>query len=378
MNLDMKNHDEKTTSAKGICIWRKQKKKKKGQERERWEHAAHCYSQARNNLQKAIPGPGTRCLALCPIQEHSPEYYSWTGNTLRGALPNPGILSRTLLRDWEHAAAPPALPESARPARPAPPRSVPPGPAPLRPDFTAPSRSAPPGPAPPRPSLRPAPLCPAPRRRPPRDVRVLDSTSFKFDSVVVSRYAAAPDADLAGDLETTQSTSGLCLEIRSENEKRCWSLFGRSKRQGSMASSACEAEMITLAIALKADVLPMMELLTRSMLCLMNYANSPMKSALLRKKCEDAHCTMNHCASGPMWDSVKCYTYIRSDSRACLALKLFTETYRIQNPDISRADQVGAHGGVAGRGRAELGANRTVRLGDEPPSYPLKHRRHVA
>ena len=43
-----------------------------------------------------------------------------------------------------------------------------------------------------------------------------------------------------------------------------------------------------------------------------------------------------------MWDSVKCYTYIRSDSRACLALKLFTETYRIQNPDISDRESLSA------------------------------------
>ena len=53
-------------------------------------------------------------------------------------------------------------------------------------------------------------------------------------------------------------------------------------------------------------------------------------------------------------------------------------TCRIQNPDIARAGRVGARGGVAGRGRAGLDANRTVRLGDKPPSYPPKHRRHVA
>ena len=53
-------------------------------------------------------------------------------------------------------------------------------------------------------------------------------------------------------------------------------------------------------------------------------------------------------------------------------------TCRVQNPDIPRAGRVEAHGGVAGRGRAGLDANRTVRLGDNPSSYPPKHRRNVA
>ena len=75
----------------------------------------------------------------------------------------------------------------------------------------------------------------------------------------------SPDADLAGDLETTKSTSGLWLELRSEDGKRCWPLSWRSKRQGSTASSTCEAEMISLATALKAEVLPMMELLERAL-----------------------------------------------------------------------------------------------------------------
>ena len=75
----------------------------------------------------------------------------------------------------------------------------------------------------------------------------------------------SPDADLAGDLETTKSTSGLWLELRSEDGTRCWPLSWRSKRQGSTASSTCEAEMISLATALKAEVLPMMELLEQAL-----------------------------------------------------------------------------------------------------------------
>ena len=57
----------------------------------------------------------------------------------------------------------------------------------------------------------------------------------------------------------------------------------------------------------------------------------------------------------------------------------FSEEYcRVQNPDIQRAGRVGAHGGAAGRSRAGLDANRTVRPGDKGPSYPPRHLRQVA
>ena len=57
-----------------------------------------------------------------------------------------------------------------------------------------------------------------------------------------------------------------------------------------------------------------------------------------------------------------------------------SDTCRIQNPDKPRAGRVGAHGGVGQnwRGRAELNAYRTVRPGNKGPSYPPKHREHVA
>ena len=51
---------------------------------------------------------------------------------------------------------------------------------------------------------------------------------------------------------------------------------------------------------------------------------------------------------------------------------------RVQNPNIPRAGRVGAHGEAAGRGRAGLGANRTVCPGDKRPSYLPRHRGHVA
>ena len=50
----------------------------------------------------------------------------------------------------------------------------------------------------------------------------------------------------------------------------------------------------------------------------------------------------------------------------------------VQSPDIPRAIRVGAHGGAAGRRRAGLNDDRTVRPGDKRPSYPPRHRRNVA
>ena len=91
-------------------------------------------------------------------------------------------------------------------------------------------------------------------------VSELSSDDFQTAVLVMS-----PDADLAGDLESTKSTSGLWLELRSEGGKRCWPLSWRSKRQGSTGSSTCEAKMISLATALKAEVLPMMELLEHAL-----------------------------------------------------------------------------------------------------------------
>ena len=70
----------------------------------------------------------------------------------------------------------------------------------------------------------------------------------------------SPDADLAGDLETTKSTSGLWIELQSADGKRCWPIAWRSTRQGSTASSTCEAETISMATALKSEALPLLEL----------------------------------------------------------------------------------------------------------------------
>jgi hypothetical protein len=79
------------------------------------------------------------------------------------------------------------------------------------------------------------------------------------------KIVMSPDADLAGDMETARSTSGLWLEMRSEDGERCWPLAWRSKRQGSTASSTCEAEYISMATACKTEALPMVDLFSQAL-----------------------------------------------------------------------------------------------------------------
>jgi hypothetical protein len=88
----------------------------------------------------------------------------------------------------------------------------------------------------------------------------LRSTDMATCMIVMS-----PDADLAGDMETTKSTSGLWLEARSADGERCWPLAWRSKRQGSTASSTCEAEYISMATSLKSEALPMVDLFSQAL-----------------------------------------------------------------------------------------------------------------
>ena len=59
----------------------------------------------------------------------------------------------------------------------------------------------------------------------------------------------------------------------------------------------------------------------------------------------------------------------------CLSVYPLVES---ENPDISWAGRVWAHGRAAGQGRAEWDANGTVCPGDNRPSYPRRNRRHVA
>jgi hypothetical protein len=79
------------------------------------------------------------------------------------------------------------------------------------------------------------------------------------------RLVMSPDADLAGDLETSKSTSGLWIEILSADGERSWPIAWRSKRQGSVASSTCEAEYISMATALKSEALPLLDLMSAAL-----------------------------------------------------------------------------------------------------------------
>ena len=74
----------------------------------------------------------------------------------------------------------------------------------------------------------------------------------------------SPDADLAGDPETTKSFSGLWIEMQSADGKRCWPTAWRSKREGSTASSTGEAETLSMATALKSEALPLLGLFSEA------------------------------------------------------------------------------------------------------------------
>ena len=58
--------------------------------------------------------------------------------------------------------------------------------------------------------------------------------------------------------------------------------------------------------------------------------------------------------------SMSCHVMSCHATMSCHVMSCHV-TCRLQNPDIPRAVRVGAHGGVAGRGRAGVNANRTVR-----------------
>ena len=75
----------------------------------------------------------------------------------------------------------------------------------------------------------------------------------------------SPDADLAGDLETTKSTSSLWIELQSADGRRLWPIAWHSKRQGSTASSISEAETISMATALKSEGLRLLELFSEAL-----------------------------------------------------------------------------------------------------------------
>ena len=89
---------------------------------------------------------------------------------------------------------------------------------------------------------------------------------------------AWPDADLAGDLMTTKSTSGFYLEVigsgTPERAERCFPISWGCHRQGSTSQHTGEAEIVSLASCLRKEVMPTQILLSkllrrpvRSVLC---------------------------------------------------------------------------------------------------------------
>ena len=69
------------------------------------------------------------------------------------------------------------------------------------------------------------------------------------------------DADLAGDPEDSKSTSGMFIELVSEESGHRWPLTWAVRRQGATAGSTCEAETVALCSAVKQDGIPLCELL---------------------------------------------------------------------------------------------------------------------
>jgi len=82
-------------------------------------------------------------------------------------------------------------------------------------------------------------------------------STLSTEDLADAQLVMSPDADLAGDLETAKSTTGMFLELRSRDGERSWPLSWRSKRQGSTATSTCEAEYIAMSTSARAEAIPM-------------------------------------------------------------------------------------------------------------------------
>eukprot|EP00971_Amphidinium_carterae_P114959 2277115-Amphidinium_carterae.1 len=67
------------------------------------------------------------------------------------------------------------------------------------------------------------------------------------------------DADLAGDVEDTKSTSGAWIELLDEHGNS-WPVSWLSKKQGSSAFATCESETIALNTALREEGIPILDL----------------------------------------------------------------------------------------------------------------------
>ena len=82
-------------------------------------------------------------------------------------------------------------------------------------------------------------------------------STLSTDDFADAQLVMSPDADLAGDLGTAKSTTGMFLELRPKDGARSWPLSWRPKRQGSTATSTCEAEYIATSTSARAEAIPM-------------------------------------------------------------------------------------------------------------------------
>ena len=87
------------------------------------------------------------------------------------------------------------------------------------------------------------------------DLRI--HSTLSTEDFADTQLVMSPDADIAGDLETAKSTTGVFLELRSRDGERSWPLSWRSERQGSTATSTCEAEYIAMSTSARAEAIPM-------------------------------------------------------------------------------------------------------------------------
>ena len=71
----------------------------------------------------------------------------------------------------------------------------------------------------------------------------------------------SPDADLAGDLSTSKSTSGMWLELVSKDGSRCWPLAWSCKKQTATSSSTCESEVVSMSSGLRKEAIPILDFL---------------------------------------------------------------------------------------------------------------------
>jgi len=77
-----------------------------------------------------------------------------------------------------------------------------------------------------------------------------------LDTVVLS---FSPDADLAGDVSSSKSVSGMWLELESADGKRSWPIAWSSKKQTATSSSTCESEVVSMSTGLRKEAIPVLD-----------------------------------------------------------------------------------------------------------------------